>query len=189
MDDLVSGEVDVRPALGLNLKTARRRAARPASASAASSFAGFCGGPFSAVADVGGCGEEFANVVDGDISLGDTLGDDSIILIPVDLAGMSGNIGPAGDFNRFAGCSFHCFTPDCFRLADDEETFCITWEQNLPYAVFSNSATDLQYLIPADCDYSLIRSALHLSFVLPIAIGDGLEKTLLDKRHPPIYPK
>jgi hypothetical protein len=52
-------------------------------------------------ADVGGRGGEFANVADGDISLGDTLGDDSIILIPVDLAGMSGDIGPAGDFNHF----------------------------------------------------------------------------------------
>jgi len=50
------------------------------------------------------------------------------------------------------------------------------------YAVFSNSETNSQYLIPGvDCDYSFIRSALHLSFVLPIAIGAGLEKTLLDK--------
>jgi hypothetical protein len=84
-------------------------------------------------ADVGGCSGEFASVVDGDISLGDTLGDDSIILIPVDLARMSGDIGPAGDFNRFAGCSFPRFTPDSFRLADDEETFCITREQNVNY--------------------------------------------------------
>jgi hypothetical protein len=82
-------------------------------------------------ADVGGCGGEFANVVDGDISLGDTLGDDSIILIPIDLARMSGDIGPTGDFNRFAGCSFRCFTPDSFYLADDEKTFCITREQNV----------------------------------------------------------
>jgi hypothetical protein len=78
-----------------------------------------------------GCSGEFANVVDGDISLGDTLGDDSIILIPVDLAGMSGDIGPAGDFNHFAGCSFRRFTLDSFRLADDEETFCITREQKV----------------------------------------------------------
>jgi hypothetical protein len=76
--------------------------------------------------DVGGCIREFANVVDGDISLGDTLGDDSIILIPVDLARMSGDIVAAGDFNRFAGCSFCCFTLDSFCLVDDEETFCIT---------------------------------------------------------------
>jgi len=84
---------------------------------------------FFSKADVGGCSGEFANVVDGDINLGDTLGDDSIILIPVDLAGMSGDIGPAGDFNCFVGCSFCCFIPDSFRLADDEETFCITWKQ------------------------------------------------------------
>ncbi|KAG0549181.1 hypothetical protein BDA96_01G233300 [Sorghum bicolor] len=52
----------------------------------------------------------------------------------------------------------------------------------LSNAVFSNSETNSQYLIPGvDCDYSSIRSALHLSFVLPIATGAGLEKTLLDK--------
>jgi hypothetical protein len=84
---------------------------------------------FFSKADVGGCSGEFANVVDGDIHLGDTLGDDSIILIPVDLAGMSDDIGSAGDFNCFVGCSFRCFIPDSFRLADDEETFCITWKQ------------------------------------------------------------
>lgn len=48
----------------------------------------------------------------------------------------------------------------------------------LSYAVFRNSKSNLQYLIPGvDCDYSFIRSALHPSFVLPIAIDAGLEKT------------
>lgn len=47
----------------------------------------------------------------------------------------------------------------------------------VPYAVFRNSKTNSQYLIPGvDCDYSFIRSALHLSFVLPIAIGADLKR-------------
>jgi pyruvate-formate lyase-activating enzyme len=33
--------------------------------------------------------------------------------------------------NRFAGCSFRCFTSDSFHFIADEETFCITWEQNI----------------------------------------------------------
>jgi hypothetical protein len=50
----------------------------------------------------------------------------------------------------------------------------------LSYAAFRNSKTNSQYLIPGvDCDYSFIHSALHLSFILPIAIGAGLEKTCL----------
>jgi len=48
----------------------------------------------------------------------------------------------------------------------------------LSYAVFRNSKTNSQYLIPGvDCDYSFIRSALHLSAILPIAIGAGFKKT------------
>ncbi|WVZ59317.1 hypothetical protein U9M48_009474 [Paspalum notatum var. saurae] len=47
--------------------------------------------------------------------------------------------------------------------------------QYIPSVVYN-----FQYLIPGvDCDYSFIGSALHLSFVLPIAIGAGLEKTPL----------
>jgi hypothetical protein len=44
---------------------------------------------------------------------------------------------------------------------------------SLSCSVFSNSKTNSWYLIPGvDRDYCFICSALHLSFVLPIATFD-----------------
>jgi hypothetical protein len=53
----------------------------------------------------------------------------------------------------------------------------------MPCAVFSNSETNSQYFVlGVDCDdYGFMCSALHLSFVLSIATGARLEKTLPDK--------
>jgi hypothetical protein len=44
-------------------------------------------------------------------------------------AAAGGDGGVTRGNGRFAGYPFSCFTPDSFRLADDDETFCIGWEQ------------------------------------------------------------
>lgn len=64
--------------------------------------------------------DELTSIVAGEV----VVAGDSIILIPVDLAGTSGDT--AGDLNRFANCPFCCFTPDSLRFVADEKTFYIT---------------------------------------------------------------
>jgi hypothetical protein len=64
---------------------------------------------------------ELAVPCDDTITVGDLRLVDSNIFTPIDLAGTSGDMVTTGDFNRFDGGAFPCFTTGSFRLAIDKD--------------------------------------------------------------------